>query len=107
MQAGDFVSLRGRKSLVEATGDDQGFGAVRQSCVSDDAQGEQLEILWNTAISPEVLVEDGWTVVGRGAPHDQMRTRRTLSSRWTIRLGRPARAGRTPRNPPPLAQGDQ
>jgi ERCC4-related helicase len=68
MQAGDFVSLRGRKWLVEAPGDGLGLQTIRLSCISDDAQAEQLEVLWDAEISPERLGDDSWSQVGRRAP---------------------------------------
>lgn len=68
MRAGDFVSLRGRKWLVEAGGEAQGLQTVRLSCVSDDAQGEPLEVLWDAEISPEELNDEAWSRIGHGAP---------------------------------------
>ena len=44
-EVGDFVELRGRRWLVEAA-DPKGsdLAAISLSCISDDAQGESLEV---------------------------------------------------------------
>lgn len=66
---GDFVEARGRPWLVEAVDDlEAGLTTVRLSCIADDAQGEQVEILWDAEIGPSVLAKDTWSCVGRAAP---------------------------------------
>jgi ERCC4-related helicase len=68
-EVGDFVELRGRRWLVEAA-DPKGsdLAAVRLSCISDDAQGEALEVLWDAEIGAQSLDDDSWRQVGRGVP---------------------------------------
>jgi len=68
-EVGSFVELRGRRWLVEAA-DPKGsdLAAVRLSCISDDAQGESLEVLWDAEIGPQSLDDDSWQQVGRGTP---------------------------------------
>jgi SNF2 family DNA or RNA helicase len=69
VEQGDFVEVRGRPWLVEAVDDaEPGLTAVRLSCIADDAQGEQVEVLWDAEIGARVLDEDSWASVGRGAP---------------------------------------
>jgi len=69
IEQGDFVEARGRPWLVEAVDDsDRGLTTVRLSCIADDAQGEQLEVLWDAEIGASVLAEDTWSRVGHGAP---------------------------------------
>src|SRR5438874_7426790 len=69
LQQGDFVEVRGRHWLVEAIDDAQpGLTTLKLSCIADDAQGEQIEVLWDAEISPKVLEHDPWASVGRGAP---------------------------------------
>jgi hypothetical protein len=69
VQQGSFVEARGRSWLVEAVDDlEPGLTTVRLSCIADDAQGEQVEILWDAEIGASVLAEDTWSRVGRGAP---------------------------------------
>ena len=64
-----FVEARGRPWLVEAVDDlEPGLTTVRLSCIADDAQGEQVEILWDAEIGASVLAEDNWSRIGRGAP---------------------------------------
>ena len=71
MQVGQFVSLRGRRWLVEESRDGEGtFDTVKLSCISDDAQGEPLEVLWDAEIAPETIDDDSWSSVGRAAPDD-------------------------------------
>jgi len=71
MQVGQFVSIRGRRWLVEGPGSADGrLETVRLSCISDDAQGEPLEVLWDAEIAPEMLDDDSWSRVGQGAPDD-------------------------------------
>ena len=66
---GDFVEVRGRQWLVEAINDAQpDLTTVNLSCIADDAQGEQIEVLWDAEIGAAVLEEDVWSQVGRGAP---------------------------------------
>ncbi len=69
IQPGNFVGLRGRRWLVEEVEADAGpLNFVRLSCISDDAQGEPLEVLWDAEIEPEVLDDSGWARIGHGAP---------------------------------------
>ncbi len=69
IEQGDFVEVRGRQWLVEAINDAQpDLTTVKLSCIADDAQGEQIEVLWDAEIGATVLEEDTWSRVGRGAP---------------------------------------
>src|SRR6202140_1730389 len=69
LQQGQFVEVRGRPWLVEAINDVQpNLSPVRLSCIADDAQGEQIEVLWDAEIGARVLADDAWSRVGRGAP---------------------------------------
>lgn len=69
IQAGDFIEVRGKPWLVEASvGDDGDLPALSLSCISDDAQGERLDILWDAEIAGRVLDEDRWSNVGIGSP---------------------------------------
>src|SRR6202045_1027309 len=69
LEAGAFVELRGRPWLVEETiKGDGNLDTLKLSCIADDAQGEQLEIIWDAEIGPTVLGEDNWQRVGQGGP---------------------------------------
>src|SRR5579884_4294034 len=66
---GTFVEVRGKPWLVEAlVGDDGGLPTLSLSCISDDAQGERLDVLWDAEIARRVLDEDRWANVGVGRP---------------------------------------
>jgi hypothetical protein len=69
IEQGDFVEVRGRQWLVEAVNDAQpDLTTIKLSYIADDAQGEQIEVLWDAEIGASVLEEDAWSRVGRGAP---------------------------------------
>jgi hypothetical protein len=69
IEPGSFVELRGRSWLVEALrGDVTDLQTLSLSCISDDSQGERLEVLWDAEIGAAVLDEDGWRNVGQGLP---------------------------------------
>ena len=69
IEEGGFVELRGRPWLVEEVrGDANDLQSLSLSCISDDAQGEQLEVLWDAEIGAVALDEDGWRNVGTGLP---------------------------------------
>lgn len=66
---GTFVEVRGRSWLVEAIEGVPGdIHTLSLSCISDDAQGEQLEILWDAEIGAKRLSDDAWERVGTGLP---------------------------------------
>lgn len=69
IEPGSFVQLRGRPWLVEELrGEGTDLQTLCLSCISDDAQGERLEVLWDAEIGAEILDEDGWQTVGTAAP---------------------------------------
>src|SRR5580704_17577856 len=66
-QPGSFVRVRHRHWLVEEAiaPPEQGHSAlVRLSCIEDDAQGETLEVLWDTELDSEILGSDLWPRIG-------------------------------------------
>jgi hypothetical protein len=63
---GDFVEVRGRPWLVESVEDKgEGLKALKLACVSDDAQGEPLEVAWSAEIGPQLIADDTWETLGR------------------------------------------
>ena len=69
IQPGSFVEVRGKPWLVEAlVGEEGTLPTITLSCISDDAQGEQLDVLWDAEIGQRVLDEDKWASVGVGHP---------------------------------------
>jgi superfamily II DNA or RNA helicase len=64
---GQIVTVRMRKWLVEAidrrrTDDD--CTQVSLACLDDDAQGDQLTILWEKELDPQIQLEEGWRHLG-------------------------------------------
>jgi SNF2 family DNA or RNA helicase len=59
---GEFVAIRGRTWLVEASADRA--QAHTLSCVDDDAQGEEIDILWPAEIDARLLDEEAWADLG-------------------------------------------
>ena len=69
IQQGQFVEVRGRPWLVEAVDDaEPDLTTLRLSCIADDAQGEQIEVLWDAEIGARIIQDDTWSQVGRGGP---------------------------------------
>jgi hypothetical protein len=69
IERGSFVELRGRPWLVEEIrGEGSDLETLGLSCISDDAQGERLEVLWDAEIGARLLSEDGWQNIGQGLP---------------------------------------
>jgi superfamily II DNA or RNA helicase len=66
-QPGQIVKVRMRRWLV--TGIDKRRGdddctLVKLACLDDDAQGDQLSILWEKELDPEIQREEGWRHLG-------------------------------------------
>jgi len=58
---GELVQVRSRRWLVEEVrplGD--GNSVVDLACADDDAQGEELQVLWEYEIDRRILEEEGW-----------------------------------------------
>ena len=62
IQQGDFVEARGRPWLVEAVNDQEpGLTTIWLSSIADDAQGEQIEVLWDAEVGASMLEADSWS----------------------------------------------
>lgn len=62
-QPGQIVRVRCRQYLVEevvAPPDVGDATLVRLACVDDDAQGQELEVLWEKEVDPEILTGEAW-----------------------------------------------
>jgi superfamily II DNA or RNA helicase len=58
---GELVQVRSRRWLVEAVRLlDDGKAVVDLACADDDAQGEELQVLWEYEIDRRILQEEGW-----------------------------------------------
>ena len=69
-EVGGFVSLRGRRWLVDEVRAGPGDHEVDLSCIDDDASGEQLSVLWRAEISPVHLGDEQWTGFGADGGDD-------------------------------------
>jgi len=66
-QPGQVVRVRSRQYLVEAVTPPPGprqQTLVRLSCLDDDAQGQELEALWEKEVDAQVLSDDAWRGLG-------------------------------------------
>ena len=60
-ELGELVHVRSRRWLVEGVqSTDDGRPIVLLACADDDAQGEELEVLWDYEIDRRILEEEGW-----------------------------------------------
>lgn len=58
---GQLVQVRSRRWLVEDVQDlGDGSSLVDLACADDDAQGEELQVLWEYEIDRRILEEEGW-----------------------------------------------
>src|ERR1700733_2844536 len=65
---GLIVHVRQRLYLVDGTGpppQPQDCTLVRLSCVDDDAQGQQLEVLWEKEVDAEVMKGEAWEAIAK------------------------------------------
>jgi len=68
---GDFVEVRARRWLVEGSdGGADGLAVLSLSCIDDDAQGEQLSILWDAEIAARLVDDDPWSQIARDGTDD-------------------------------------
>jgi SNF2 family DNA or RNA helicase len=64
-EAGCIVRLRTRTHLVERVEPSNGYGTlVRLACLDDDAQGQQLEVIWELEPDRQVLDNESWQSIG-------------------------------------------
>jgi hypothetical protein len=64
LSAGQLVRVRTRHWLVEDVQTSPAGSWLRLSCVDDDAQGDSLEIIWETELDGQVLDAEGWAKIG-------------------------------------------
>ena len=67
-EPGQLVRVRARSYLVEEVvpaPTPSGQTLVRLSCLDDDAQGEELAVLWEREVDAAVSTGSGWTTVGK------------------------------------------
>jgi superfamily II DNA or RNA helicase len=61
-----LVQVRSRRWLVEDVAADSAAPVVRLACAEDDAQGEQLEVLWDYELDRRILEHEGWADLAAG-----------------------------------------
>jgi Helicase conserved C-terminal domain/SNF2-related domain len=63
---GQVVRLRSRSWLVEGVdADADGKGhIVTLSCIDDDAQRQQLQVVWEVELNPQIVGEEAWETIG-------------------------------------------
>ncbi len=64
IELGDFVDVRGRSWLVERFSDEDNLSTLQLSCVSDDAQGDVIEVIAETEIGLKALSAEQWDSIG-------------------------------------------
>ncbi len=73
-EPGQVVRVRSRQYLVEEVEAAHAEGVSRQqtrvslSCLDDDAQGQQVDVLWETELDARVLSGTDWGVVAQKGP---------------------------------------
>lgn len=101
-KVGQVVDLRGRAWLVENISQgSHGLKYIELACLADDAQSEQLSVLWHAEIAPRVLDDDAWAKIcedGAGDPQVFRSFLKTLAWRSSTAADRdlfqaPFRAG--------------
>ena len=60
-----MVRLRTRHWLVTASSRTEAGTLVSLACADDDAQGEELEVVWEAELDAFVLDQEGWKTIGR------------------------------------------
>ncbi|MBL8214712.1 MAG: DEAD/DEAH box helicase [Bryobacterales bacterium] len=63
-RAGEIVRVRQRRYVVEEVTDSSAAGhsvLVRMACVDDDAQGQELEVLWDLEADAQVVSDESWS----------------------------------------------
>jgi SNF2 family DNA or RNA helicase len=83
---GKIARVRQRLYLVEGTVSPphpQDCTLVRLSCVDDDAQGQQLEVLWEKEVDSEVITGEAWDAIAkRGFDDRQLFASYLHTLRW-------------------------
>jgi superfamily II DNA or RNA helicase len=63
-EPGQIVRVRTRTYLVEGVSRDSQGSVVRMFCLDDDAQGQELEVLWDLELDKQIVNEDVWKSIG-------------------------------------------
>lgn len=65
--SGQIVRVRQRQYLVEevSSGKSGDQTLVRMACIEDDAQGQEIEVLWEKELDREIIDEEGWSQIAK------------------------------------------
>ena len=63
-QPGQVVRVRTRTYLVEETEPSAMGTLVRLACLDDDAQGQELSVIWELELDTEIVGADSWRSIG-------------------------------------------
>lgn len=68
-QMGQIVRVRSRRYLVEDVAPPEPKPPedtlIRLSCLEDDAQGEELQVLWEREVDAQILASSSWDIVAK------------------------------------------
>lgn len=68
---GEFVEVRARRWLIESVDDgDDRLAVLSLSCIDDDAQGEQLSVVWDAEIGARLVDDDPWAQIAQNGTDD-------------------------------------
>lgn len=65
LQQGTVVRLRTRYWVVQALKKTVGGTTVSLACADDDAQGEELDVVWEAELDRKIIDEESWKEIGR------------------------------------------
>lgn len=64
-QTGDIVRLRTRHYVAEKVSKDPYGTVVDLACLDDDAQGEQIQAIWELELDTEIVTKQAWESIGK------------------------------------------
>ncbi|NBV46730.1 MAG: hypothetical protein EBR86_14105 [Planctomycetia bacterium] len=62
---GEVVHCRTRMWLVDVVEPSPHGTKVALSCLEDDAQGEEIEVLWEAELDTRIIDREAWKTIGR------------------------------------------
>ncbi len=62
---GDIVQFRSRCHIVESTKSAPYGTTIDLACLEDSAQGQLSFVLWEAELSPRIISEQAWALIGR------------------------------------------
>jgi len=94
---GEMVHVRSRRWLVELVQADGDASLVRLACAEDDAQGEELEVVWELELDRAIIQAESWGDLGRRGFDDPRHFAAFLNTlRWNAVTATDARLFQAP-----------